>query len=203
MIQALLGKAPNSQVWALTDLSNCIFRNTEAADSIEDLVKSLKSLGTTVGPTSQDPKITQAEGLDLVYIFPRMRSLHEIRRDWLSDKELWLAIPEGETQRHCLTHVPRHAWKLMVEFFLALNTNIESRVQNLERRDMMLLGSLPDNIFRFTGAYARKKRSSLAPILTGWKRWIEFKRSSIRFFSSDSTSLGLLSQSHANTMPSF
>ena len=139
MIQALLGKAPNSQVWALTDLSNCIFRNTEAADSIEDLVKSLKSLGTTVGPTSQDPKITQAEGLDLVYIFPRMRSLHEIRRDWLSDKELWLAIPEGETQRHCLTHVPRHAWKLMVEFFLALNTIIGSWIQNLERRDTMLL----------------------------------------------------------------
>jgi len=25
-----------------------------------------------------------------------MRSLHEIRRDWLSDEELWLAIPEGE-----------------------------------------------------------------------------------------------------------
>ena len=28
MIQALLGIAPNSQVWVLTDLSNCIFRNT-------------------------------------------------------------------------------------------------------------------------------------------------------------------------------
>jgi len=109
MIQALLGIAPNSQVWAPTDLSNCIFRNTEAADSIDDLVRSLKGLGTTEGPTSQDPKFTPAEGLDLVRIFPRMRSLHEIRRDWLSDEELWLAIPEGETQRHCLTHVPRHS----------------------------------------------------------------------------------------------
>jgi len=29
-----------------------------------------------------------------------MRSLHEIRRDWLSDKEIWLAIPEGETMPH-------------------------------------------------------------------------------------------------------
>jgi len=105
-----------------------------------------------------------------------MRSLHEIRRDWLSDEELWLAIPEGKTQRHCLTHVPRHAWKLMarVVFFLALNTNIGSWIQNLERRDMMLLGSLAENIFGFTGAYARKKQASLAPILTGWKRWIEF-----------------------------
>ena len=56
MIQALLGIASNSQVWAPTDLSNCIFRNTEAADSIEDLVKSLKSLGTTEGPAPQDPK---------------------------------------------------------------------------------------------------------------------------------------------------
>ena len=73
MIQALLGIAPNSQVWALTDLSNCIFRNTEAADSIDELVQSLKSLGTTEGPTSQDPiKITPAEGLELVRIFPRI-----------------------------------------------------------------------------------------------------------------------------------
>ena len=165
MIQALLGIAPNSQVWAPTDLSNCIFRNTEAADSIDDLVRSLKSLGTTEGPKSQDPKITPAGGLDLVRIFPRMRSLHEIRRDWLSDRdeELWLAIPEGETQRYCLTHVPRHSWKLIVDFFLALNTNIGSWIQILERNDMMLLGSLVENIFGFTGAYARKKTSQLGP----------------------------------------
>jgi len=118
MIQALLGIAPNSQVWALTDLSNCIFRNTEAADSIDELVQSLKSLGTTEGPTSQDAiKITPPEGLNLVRKFPRIRSLHDIRRDWLSDEEFWLAIPEGETQRHCPTHVTRHSWKLMVEFF--------------------------------------------------------------------------------------
>ena len=89
MIQALLGIVPNSQVWAPTDLSNCIFRNTEAADSSDDLVRALKSLGITEGPTSQDPKITPVEGSDLVRIFPRMRSLHEIRRDWLSDEELW------------------------------------------------------------------------------------------------------------------
>jgi len=174
MMQALLGLAPNSQVWALADLSNCVFRNTEAADSIDVLVRALKSLGTTEGPTSQNPKITPVEGLDLVRTFPRMRSLHEIRRDWLSDKEIWLAIPEGETHRHCLMHVRRHSRKLMVEFFLALNTNIGSWIQNLERRDMMLLGSLAENIFGFTGAYARKKQASLAPILTGWKRWMEF-----------------------------
>ena len=86
------------------------------------------------GPTTQVPKITPAEGLDVKRIFPRMRNLHDVRRDWLSDEELWLAIPEGETQRHCLTHVPRHSWKLMVELFLALNTNIGSWIQNLERR---------------------------------------------------------------------
>ena len=38
----------------------------------------------------------------------------------------------------------------------------------------MLLGSLAENIFGFTGVYARKKQASLAPILTGWKRWMEF-----------------------------
>jgi len=37
----------------------------------------------------------------------------------------------------------------------------------------MLLGSLAEHIFRFTGTYARKKQASLAPILTGWKRWVE------------------------------
>jgi len=62
----------------------------------------------------------------------------------------------------------------MVEFFLALNTNIGSWIQNLEKRDMMLLGSLAENKFGYTGACARKKQASLAPILTGWKRWIEF-----------------------------
>jgi len=175
MIQALLGIAPDSQEWAPTDLSKCIFRNTEAADSIDELVRTLKSLGTAGGPAAQDSiKRTPEEGSDLVRIFPPMRSLHDTRRDWLSDKELWLAIPEGETQIHCLTHAPRHTWKLIVEFFLALNTNIGSWIQNLERRDMMLLGSLAENIFGFTGAYVRKKQASLAPILTGWKRWIEF-----------------------------
>jgi len=38
----------------------------------------------------------------------------------------------------------------------------------------MLLGSLAENIFGFTGAYARKQQASLAPILMGWKRWTEF-----------------------------
>ena len=61
----------------------------------------------------------------------------------------------------------------MVEFFLALNTNVGSWIHNLERRDMMLLGSLTENIFGFTGTYARKQRASLTPILVGWKRWME------------------------------
>jgi len=38
MLQALLGLAPNSQMWTPADLSNCIFRNKEAADSIDVLV---------------------------------------------------------------------------------------------------------------------------------------------------------------------
>jgi len=61
----------------------------------------------------------------------------------------------------------------MVEFFLALNTNVGSWIQNLERRDMMLLGSMAENTFGFAGTYARQKQASLAPILTVWKRWVE------------------------------
>jgi len=90
MKQALLGTAPNSQEWAPTDLSNCIF---EAADSIDELVRKLNSLGTAGGPTAQEPiKRTPEVGSDLIRIFPRMRSLHDTRRDWLSDEELcqWL-----------------------------------------------------------------------------------------------------------------
>jgi len=63
---------------------------------------------------------------------------------------------------------------LIVDFFLALNTKIGSWIQNLERRDMMLLGSLAENVFGFTGTYARKQQANLAPILTGWNRWVEF-----------------------------
>ena len=64
----------------------------------------------------------------------------------------------------------------MVEFFLALNTNVGSGIHNLERRDMMLLvlpRSLTENIFEFAGTYARKQQA-MALILTGWKRWMEF-----------------------------
>ena len=66
----------------------------------------------------------------------------------------------------------------MVEFFLALKTNVGSWIQNLERRDMMLLGALAENIFGFSGAYARKKQDSLDPILTGRKRLMEFNTTS-------------------------
>jgi len=141
MIQALLLIAPNSQAWNPRDLSNCIIQDTEATDSIDDMVRALGKLGTTEEPTLQDSITTLLDGSDLTRTFPRMRTLHDIRRDWLSDEELWLAIPEGATARHCLTHAPRHSWKLMVEFFLALDTNVGSWIHNLERRDMMLLGS--------------------------------------------------------------
>jgi len=169
---------PNFQTWAPIDLSNCIFRNTEATDSIEDVVRAVGNLGTSEEPTLQDSKTTPVDGSDPTRTFPRMRSLHDIRRDWLSDEELWLAIPEGEPTRHCLAHAPRHSWKLVVEFFLALNTNVGSWIHNLEKRDMMLLGSLTENIFGFTGTYARKQQANLAPILTGWKHWTEFNTTS-------------------------
>jgi len=172
MIQALLNIAPNSQAWAPIDLSNCIFRNTEATDSIDDVIRAVGNLGTSEDPTLQDPQITPVDGSDLTRTFPRMKTLHDFRRDWLSDEQLWLAIPEGVTTRHCLTHAPMHSWKLMVEFFLALNTNVGSWIHNLERRDMMLLGSLTENIFGFAGTYARKQQTSLArSLLDGNAGW--------------------------------
>jgi len=66
MLQALLGLAANFQVWAPADLSNCIFRNTEAADSIDVLLRALKSLGTTEDPASHNSEMTPAAGPDLV-----------------------------------------------------------------------------------------------------------------------------------------
>ena len=125
---------------------NCIIRNAEATDSIDDMVRAIGKLGTSEEPTLQDSITTLFDASDLTRTFPRIRTLHNIRKDWLSDEELWLAIPEGATARQCLTHVPRHSWKLMVEFFLALNTNVGSWIHNLERRDMMLLGSLTENL---------------------------------------------------------
>ena len=72
------------------------------------------------------------------------------------------------------------AFWLLINIFhiLALNTNVGSWIHNLERRDMMLLGSLTENIFGFAGSYARTQQARLAPILTGWKRWMEFNTTS-------------------------
>jgi len=64
MLQALLNTTPNSQTWAPIDLSNCIFRNTEATDSIEDVVRAVGNLGTSEEHTLQDPKITPVDGSD-------------------------------------------------------------------------------------------------------------------------------------------
>jgi hypothetical protein len=178
MLQALLNITPNSRTWAPVDLSNCIFRNADTTDSMEDVVRAVGNLGTSEDPTLQEPKILPTIETNPLRTFPRMRTLHDSRRDWLSEEELWLAIPEGETTRHCLTHAPRLSWKLMVEFFLALNANVGSWIHNLERRDMMLLGSLTENIFGFTGTYAKKQQASLTPILAGWKRWMELNTAS-------------------------
>jgi len=48
------------------------------------------------------------------------------------------------------------------------------KILQIECWDIMLLGSLAGNIFGFTEAYAQKKQASQAPILTGWKRCVEF-----------------------------
>jgi len=79
MLQALLGLAPNSQMWTPADLSNCIFRNTEAADSVDVLARAFKNLGTTEDPASHNPESAPAAGTELVRTFPRMRTLHESR----------------------------------------------------------------------------------------------------------------------------
>jgi len=51
MIQALLHIVPNSQVWTPRDLSNCIIRNTEATDPIDDVARAIGKLGTSEEPT--------------------------------------------------------------------------------------------------------------------------------------------------------
>jgi len=167
MLQALLGLAHNSQMWTSADLTNCIFRNTEAADSIDVLVRELKNLGIAADPTSYNPDSTPAARPELARTFPCMRTLRESRRDWLSDEEHWLAIPEGATHRQCLTHVPRHSWKLIVEFFLALKTNIGSWIQNLERRDMMLLRSTGREHIRILRDICQKEKSQIRPFPYG------------------------------------
>ena len=105
-----------------------------------------------------------------IQILPFMQILWDTKREWLSDEELWPAIPERGTEMQCLTQSPRKSWKLMVEFFMALNSNMGSRIRNLERRDMMLLASLPENLFGFAGTHAKKQKASLALLQTGWKR---------------------------------
>jgi hypothetical protein len=106
MLQALLNITPNSRTWTPIDLSNCIFRNTEATDSIEDVVRAVGNLGTSEDPTLQEPKILPVIETDPSRTFPRMRSLHDSRRDWLSEEELWLAIPEGDTVSPMLQDSP-------------------------------------------------------------------------------------------------
>lgn len=95
MLQALLDTAPNNQGWSPADLLECIFRNAEATDTNEDVVRKLNNLGTSGDSIVLEPteKTSDAE-TGLGRIFSRMRTLHDIQRDWLSDEELWLTIPE-------------------------------------------------------------------------------------------------------------
>jgi len=69
MIQALLHIAPNSQAWTPRDLSNCIIRNTEATDFIDDMVRALGNLVTSEEPTLQDFITTLVDGSDLTRTF--------------------------------------------------------------------------------------------------------------------------------------
>ena len=55
MLQALLGTAPTNQGWSPIDLSECIFWNEEATDTVEDLIRRLNNLGTSGDSTRQAP----------------------------------------------------------------------------------------------------------------------------------------------------
>ena len=52
------------------------------------VVRAIGNLSTSEDPNLQDPKITPVDGSDLTRTFPRMRTLHDTRRDWFSDEEL-------------------------------------------------------------------------------------------------------------------
>jgi len=68
MIQALLLIAPNSQKWTPRDLSNCIIRNAEATDSIDDMIRALGKLGTSEDPTMPDSRTTPLNGLSETHL---------------------------------------------------------------------------------------------------------------------------------------
>ena len=82
MVQVLLLIAPNSQTWNPRDLSNY----AEGTDSVDDMVRALGKLGTSEEPTVPDSKTTPLNGLDPKRSFPNIRTLHNIRKDWLSDE---------------------------------------------------------------------------------------------------------------------
>ena len=84
-------------------------KQTYAARNVDDMVRALGKLGTSDEPTMPDSKTSPLDGLDPKRFFPNMRTLHNVRKDWLSDEEMWLAIPEGATARQCITHVPRQS----------------------------------------------------------------------------------------------
>jgi len=70
MLQALLGLSPNSRMWTPADLTNCIFRNTEAAKSIDVLARELTNLDIAADPASYNPESTPAAGPELARTFP-------------------------------------------------------------------------------------------------------------------------------------
>jgi len=82
MVQALLGIAPTNQSWSPADLFECIFRNAEATDREEDLVQKLNNLGNSKDSKANTPteKIPDT-GTRHTRIFPRMRTLHNTRKD--------------------------------------------------------------------------------------------------------------------------
>jgi len=73
MVHALLEIAPTHQNWCLADLTDCIFRNTEATDEVKNLVQKLNNMGKPGDSKAKTPtEETPRAGISHTRIFPKI-----------------------------------------------------------------------------------------------------------------------------------
>jgi len=73
MVHALLETAPTNQNWSLADLTDCIFRNTEATDEVKNLVQKLNNMGKPWDSKAKTPtEETPRAGINYTCIFPKI-----------------------------------------------------------------------------------------------------------------------------------
>jgi len=83
MVHTLFWKALTNKTWALAHLTECVSRNTEATDEVEDMVSELNSLENPGDMTNNTPikEATIRTQNRNIQTFPKMRTLHGTKRD--------------------------------------------------------------------------------------------------------------------------